>query len=182
VVERSVIDLHVSINREQNLYNGLERLFASIDIFPDRLINIIIYSDTFIREDMILRMILKYEKDSLHRRMNVFNSESEASRFRFFQVSDKIDAHNKMDQGYCLVTPVYMISDKSLRFTKQLHGESAVLVKSGVYDSVSGFLKKTFSEDPQFVAFQSEDEMMRFYNDIGGEYTRLPYDFGLVDV
>ncbi len=87
-----------------------------------------------------------------------------------------------MDKTYGLVTPIYMVTEESLNFTKVLHGESALLVKSGVYESVASYMKKIYADDPQFAAFQSEDEMQKFYNDIGEEYIKLPYNFGLVKV
>lgn len=182
VVERSVMDFHITCSSEQGIYNGLEKLFLKSASAPDRLFNVILYSDLFLQEKTITEMILEYEKDSLHKRLNVFNSEAEASRFRFFQVSENISRYSRMDEEYCLITPVYMFTENSVKFTKTLHGESAVLIKAGVYDSISGYLKKTYSEDTQYVAFQSEEEMERFYKDMNAEYTKLPYNFGLLKI
>ncbi len=182
ITERYVIDLHVECTEENSLYEGIEKLFTSLDSIGQRLINLIIYSDIIINEDLLQQMINKYETDSLHKRLNVFHSQAEASRFRFFQVSENLALHSRMDKTYRLVTPVYMITEESLNFTKLLHSESAVLVKSGVYESVASYMKKIYADDPQFAAFQSEDEMQQFYNDIGEEYIKLPYNFGLVKV
>lgn len=182
ITERYVVDLHVDCTDEHSLYAGIEKLFSSLDRTGQRLVNLIIYSDIIINEELLLQMIHKYETESLHKRLNVFHSEAEASRFRFFQVSENLADHSRMDKTYGLVTPVYMITEKSLNFTKVLHGESAVLVKSGVYESVSSYMKKVYADEPQFAAFQREDEMQQFYNDIGEEYIKLPYNFGLVKV
>ena len=181
LTERYVIDLHVNCSQEQSLYSGIEQLFAALDRIGQRLVNLTVYSDIIINEDLLKQLMRKHETDSLHKRLNVFHSEAEASRFRFFQVSESINEHCSMDKTYGIITPVYMITEKSLNFTKLLHNESAVLVKSGIYESISSYLKKVYADDPQFAAFQSEDEMQQFYNDIAGEYVKLPYNFGLVN-
>lgn len=182
LTERSVIDIHLTVTIESSLYSGIEKLFISLDKIRDRLINLVLYSDIIVNEEILKGFITRYENDNLHRRMNVFNSEPEASSFRFFQVSENLSAHSSMDRIYNLITPVYMITDKSRNFTKVLHGESAVLVKTGVYDSISTYLKRVYLDNPQFVVFQSEKEMERFYNDTGEEFIRFPYSFGIIEV
>ncbi|HPS56509.1 MAG TPA: B12-binding domain-containing radical SAM protein [Spirochaetota bacterium] len=181
LTERYVVDLHVICSHQQSLYSGIEKLFSSLARIGQRLINLIIYSDILINEDTLKQLMCKYETDSFHRRLNVFHSVAEASRFRFFQVSENINEFSRMDNIYSIITPIYMITEKSLNFTKILHNESAVLVQSGMYESISSFLKKVYAADPQFAAFQCEDEMQQFYNDIGEEYVKLPYNFGLVN-
>lgn len=182
ITERYVIDLHAVCSHEEYLYQGIEKLFSSIHHAGERLINLIIYSDIIMNENLLMQMTRKYETDSLHRRLNVFHSEAESSKFRFFQVTENIGEFDRMDKIYGLVTPVYKITEKSLNFTKVLHNESAVLIKSGIYGSISSYLKKVYANDPQYAAFQSEDEMLQFYNDIGGEYIKLPFSFGLVSL
>lgn len=182
ITERYVIDLHVTCSSEQHLYTGVERLFSSLESSGERLINLIIYSDLIINESLLLKLMRKYETDNLHKRLNIFHTEPESSRFRFFQVSQNLNAHTMMDNSYSIVTPVYYITENSLNFTKVLHNESAVLVKHGIYESVSSYLKKVYAAEPQFAAFQSEGEMQQFYNDIGEEYVKLPYNFGLVNI
>ena len=180
ITERYVMDLHVNCSVQETLYSGIEKILSSQRSSDNRLINLIIYSDIIIDEDILRRFMDKYETDSLHKRLNVFHTEAEASMIRFFQVSENISAYSIMDEAYCMVTPVYRITGESLNFTKVLHPESAVLVKAGTYGSVSTYLKKVYGAEPQFVAFQCENEMEQFYNDIGGEYISLPYNFGLV--
>ena len=181
LTERYVIDLHVNCSLEQSLYSGIAELFSSLGRIGYRLVNLIIYSDIIINEGFLRQLMRKYETDCLHKRLNVFHSEAETSRFRFFQVSENIGEHIRMDNTYGLVTPLYMITEKALNFTRMLHNESAVLIKSGSYGSVSSYLKKVYAGGPQFTAFQSEDEMQQFYNDIGEDYVKLPYNFGLVN-
>ncbi|HQO38990.1 MAG TPA: B12-binding domain-containing radical SAM protein [Spirochaetota bacterium] len=182
LTERYVIDLHTECSQQDTLYSGIESLFRSSSQNGNRVINLVIYSDIIIDENFLLKLIDKYETDTLHRRMNVFHSIPESSSFRFFQVSRNIAAHDRMDKCYSLITPVYIISEDSRNFTRILHSESAVLVKSGIYGGVSSYLKKVYSQDPQFVAFQSEDDMQQFYNETGNEYVKLPYNFRLVNM
>ena len=180
LTDRYVIDLHIHCTKPDHLYAGFEKLFSQLTSVGLRLINLIIYSDVIINENILLTLMRKYETDNLHKRLNVFHSEPETSIVRFFQVTQNLNIHKVMDDAYTIITPVYMITEKSVNFTKVLHNESAVLVKSGVYGSVSSYLKKVYVEDPQFAAFQNESEMQQFYNDIGSEYIKLPYNFGLV--
>lgn len=180
LTDRYVIDLHINCTKSDHLYAGFEKLFSQMTSVGLRLINLIIYSDVIINENILLTLMRKYETDNLHKRLNVFHSEPETSIVRFFQVTQNLNIHKVMDDAYTIITPVYMITEKSVNFTKVLHNESAVLVKSGVYGSVSSYLKKVYVEDPQFAAFQNESEMQQFYNDIGSEYIKLPYNFGLV--
>jgi hypothetical protein len=182
LTERFVIDLHAECSKQETLYSGIAGLFRSFSQNSSRLVNLIIYSDIIIDETFLLRLINEYEADTLHKRMNVFHSVPEASSFRFFQVSRNIVSHDRMDKSYRLITPVYMISEDSRNFTRILHSESAVLVESGVYGGVSSYLKKVYRQNPQFVAFQSEEEMQQFYNDTGNEYIKLPYNFCLVNM
>ncbi len=79
ITERYVVDLHVDCTDEHSLYAGIEKLFTSLDSIGQRLINLIIYSDIIINENLLQQMINKYETDSLHKRLNVFHSEAEAS-------------------------------------------------------------------------------------------------------
>jgi len=180
ITERSVIDIHVHCNNHERIYSGIERLVKENN--PVRLINLIFYANSQLDETVLAEIMNNYTCDSIHSRLNVFHSKAESFPFRIFQVTESIGEFQKMDREYEIITPVYMITENSVNFTKILVNESPVLIKAGVYGSISSFIKKLYSSDPQYVAFQSETEMEKFLNDIEGEYTKLPFSFGLITV
>ena len=82
-----------------------------------------------------------------------------------------------------LVTPVLRVN----RATKDdliinNFNDIPLVIENGMYEEVREFLAANYNENPEYVAFKSEDEMQQFYEDIGVDMIRYPYGFGVVRV
>jgi hypothetical protein len=44
------------------------------------------------------------------------------------------------------------------------------------------FLTSNYNENPEYVAFKNEDEMQEFYNDMGIDSVKFPFNFGIKKV
>ena len=79
-----------------------------------------------------------------------------------------------------MITPLFSINQNSSSFLPAEGGEDlALLIAKGEYNRIKKFLKRFYSEIPQYVAFMEEDEMQKFYKDIKHEYVKYPYSFGV---
>ena len=69
-----------------------------------------------------------------------------------------------------------------MNFIKNNFNDIPLLLEDGIYPEIKEFLISNYNENPEYIAFKNEDEMQNFYNDIGIDVVKFPYNFGLKKV
>lgn len=177
-VDTAVVDLHVTAQSASDFYRGFEKFISHCD--SHRFYNIIIYSDEAIDNEILFTILNRYEEDNYYRRINLYTGYSDGSIFHFFQVTENPEIYNTIITSGAMITPVFRVNEKTATLLPARGGDDlSLLVDRGEYRRIRGFLKKYYSEDFQHVAFSDENEMQQFFKDIGQDYVRFPYSFGV---
>ncbi|HOP61747.1 MAG TPA: B12-binding domain-containing radical SAM protein [Spirochaetota bacterium] len=177
-VDTAVADIHIHTDKAADFYNAFRRFCSDCD--PHRFYNIIIHSDAVIDNEIIFDIISSNERDNYYRRINLYTGYTDGSIFHFFQVTEDPEVYNSVIMSGAMITPLFRLNEKTVSILPSEGGEElSLLIEKGMYNRVKGFLKKYYSEDFQHVAFSDENEMQMFFNDIGQEYVKLPYSFGI---
>lgn len=180
-VDTVVVDIHIHAADRELFLNRLKEFIESSD--QNRLYNIIIYSDLLLDEDLIKKTLKNSETDNFYRRLNVFNSFAEGSIFHFFQVIDSFTKYMDIVKQYNLITPVLLVNSVSKNdLVNNDFNDIPLLLEDGIYSEIREFLKSNYNENPEFTAFKNEDEMQEFYNDVGIDSVKFPFNFGIKKV
>ena len=84
---------------------------------------------------------------------------------------------------YSIITPVLLINKISCdELLKNDFNDIPLLIEDGFYPMVKDFLSSCYNENPEYVAFKNENEMQDFYNDIGMDAVKFPFNFGIKKV
>ncbi|MGL4368837.1 MAG: B12-binding domain-containing radical SAM protein, partial [Spirochaetota bacterium] len=153
------------------------RLFEKISRLDDEwtLYNIILRGNTFIDEESIEAYIRAEKEDSFQRRIHYYDQWKSGLKKQYFQISDELKSFRKMMDSYLYIEPVFSLNSRDLYKIERLDYEPCVLVPSGGYDSVSKWLLKVYENFFDRVAFESSEEMRRFYNDSGRGFVEIPF-------
>jgi radical SAM superfamily enzyme YgiQ (UPF0313 family) len=180
-VDTVVADIHLRITDCESFYIRLREFVEASD--QNRLYNIVIYSDLILEEDLITETIKKFETDNFYRRLNVFNSFAEGSIFHFFQVTEILTKYMDIVKQYNFVTPVLLVNSVSKNdLVNNDFNDIPLLLENGIYCEIKEFLTSSYNENPEYIAFKNEDEMQEFYNDMGIDSVKFPFNFGIKKV
>jgi len=177
-VDTVVADIHVRITSIEDFQIGIRQFIETAD--KGRLYNIIIYSDLILDDSFLIKTVKEYETDNFFRRLNVFNSFAEGSQFHFFQVTDKMKGYIDVSDKYSFVTPVFLVNQDSLEeVLRNDFNDIPLIIEDGIYPEIKEFLVSGYNENPEYVAFKDENDMQDFYNEIGADVVRFPFNFGI---
>jgi len=177
-VDTIVADLHITVTDSESIYIQMKDFIKTAD--NRRLYNIIIYTDLILDDYFFIKTVREFETDNFYRRLNVFNSFKDGSIFHFFQITDNIHQYFEADKVYHFITPVYLVNNDSLEeILKNNYNDIPLLIEDGIYKGIKEFLVNNYNENPEYIAFKNVDEMQKFYNDIGIDVVKFPYNFGL---
>ncbi len=177
-VDTIVTDIHITVEESENFYTNLTRFIVSADM--SRLYNIIVYSDILINDALLVTTVNEYETDNFYRRLNVFNSFSEGALFQFFHIIDNMTQYLEAVKKYSFIHPVLLVNSLSMKdILKNDFNDIPLLLEDGIYPELKEFLISAYNENPEYVAFKNENEMQEFYNDLGIDAVKFPFNFGL---
>ncbi len=180
-VDTVVADIHIRITDPESFYKQFTQFIETAD--NGRLYNIIIYSDLILDDNFIIKTVKRFETDNFYRRLNVFNSFAEGSIFHIFQVTDKMTEYLESVKEYGFITPVLLVNQTSKKdLLKNNFNDIPLLLEDGMYTEIKDFLASGYNENPEYVAFKNENEMQNFYNDLGIDAVKFPFNFGLKKV
>jgi len=180
-VDTVVADIHILIKQTDNFYLNLNQFIETAD--HNRLYNIIIYSNELLDDALIIKAVKDSETDNFYRRLNVFNSFSEGALFHFFHVLENIALYLETVKEYSFINPVLLVNASSLNeLIKNDFNDIPLLIDDGIYPMIRDFLVSSYNENPEYVAFKNENEMQEFYNDLGIDAVKFPFNFGLKSI
>ncbi len=175
IIETNVFNFHISITDTANISKGLSLLLQGLPI--SELYNIVFYCDKILEESRIIEFLISNERDNFYRRLNAFNEWSDGLRFRFYQVQLDLDIFMKCNSLYSLIEPVFQVNSENSKAFGIIKDSVNVLVSNGSFPIVKENIIERYSEAPELVAFENEDEQSEFYRLIGYEHIELPYSF-----
>jgi hypothetical protein len=177
-IDTNVFSLYISFSDSQSI-NHLLPLLLNI-MTDNELYNIVFINNNKLNEDTILRFIETFDTDNLYRRIHIFHDLVDGLRVRFFQVFGDIGNYSRAKQSYSIITPVLRIgAPNSKDLTKIEDREDNILIARGAYEYVKNDMKK-FSEAVESVGFEAAIEQEQFYESIGYDYIKLPFQFRVV--
>jgi len=180
-VDTIVTDIHITVNVTENFYINLNKFISAVD--QSRLYNMIIYSDVLINDAILINTVKEFETDNFYRRLNVFNSFSEGALFHFFHIIDNMTQYLEAVEKYSFINPVLLVNSTSVKeILKNDFNDIPLLLEDGIYPELKEFLISAYNENPEYVAFKNENEMQEFYNDLGIDAVKFPFNFGLKQI
>ena len=173
-VETNVFTFFIQLTDPKKLYRGIPHLLDCIN--RQELFNIIITGNALLDEEKITAAITGREGDTFYRRLHFFDQWETGLSVRFYQFFNDYSAFSRAAQTYVIVEPAARLDTTMLDACEQLGTQDCgVLVPRGTYGAAKNFLVKNYAHDAPMVAFEQEEELKRFYNDIGLEYSELSF-------
>ncbi|PKL18402.1 MAG: hypothetical protein CVV49_05950 [Spirochaetae bacterium HGW-Spirochaetae-5] len=180
-VDTIVTDLHITVNDAESFYSQLNQFIEGAD--QGRLYNIVLYTGDLLDDASIIKIVKDYEKDNFYRRLNVFNSFSEGAIFHFFHITESMTKYLDTVKKYSFINPVLKVNNSTLNeILKNDFNDIPLLIENGMYPEIKEFLLSAYNENPEYVAFKNENEMEAFYNDLGLDAVKFPFNFGLKQI
>lgn len=180
-VDTIVADMHVIEAGTDIFYQEIKNFIKEADV--SRLYNVVIFSDTILDDRTISNTVKASEVDNFYRRQNVFNSFAAGSIFHLYQVFDIMERYIDSINSYNFIVSVFRVKKDSIsQIIKNDFNDIPLLIEENVYGIIKDFLIKEYKDNPEYVAFINEKDMQDFYNDIGIEAVKLPFNFGIKKV
>lgn len=165
----------IEISSSEPVYEGLPLLldkFSGEDLF-----NIIFITESFIDEALIAEYMINRADNSYLQRAAVFNDWKDSLSVKFYQVFSNREKHSRAFDSYSLIEPVYRLDPGGSLPLDHTSGSSMMLAGRGAFSEFSRYLELNYSDAPELVSFESEDEMEKFYKMAGLEYVNYPFKF-----
>ncbi len=177
-VDTIVTDLHITVNDPDKFYIKLSQFINGAD--QARLYNVILYTSELLDDAFVTKSVKDSETDNFYRRLNVFNSFSDGAIFHFFHITENMTQYLDAVKKYSFINPVLTVNTSTLNeIINKDFNDIPLLIENGLYPEIKEFLISAYDGNPEYVAFQNESEMQEFYNDLGIDAVKLPFNFGL---
>ena len=175
IIETNVFSFHVGISEIENIYTGIPVLAGGLQ--GSELYNFIFYNDDVIDEQKLINIFNDIERDNFYRRLNIFDEWEAGLRFRCFQVFSGPEMFSRCLDQYSFIQPVFGVDSANCGTLKAMDDDADILIADGSFRYVSDILVNKFSDRPEQVAFENEEEQAEFYRLIGYEHIEMPFGF-----
>ncbi len=177
LIQTAVFNFYITLSSTEHLAERLDRLFETIP-WNHQLYNIILYTDHSIDEKKLYDLLIKIDRDSLLRRMNIFDDWKEGLGVNFYQVMENVQAYNQARDEYDIITPVFRVTrenSSSLAGNDGTNMENIVIGK-GTLGTVMGLLLEWSATGDVLIGFETEEEQEAFYRETRQEYIKWPFE------
>ncbi len=183
LVETSLFSFHFQKQTGEKLYCHLEKIKDKLP--PHHLFNMVFYEKRCLDEKR-LDNLFGASDDSLESRLNFFSSAKMEGRVRFFHVTGNLKLYSALDSNYRLIEPILSCrpgnNQRLPRFIEKCATLPPLLITAGGYPSLESLLLRFYSDIPETVAFEREEEQMLWYDAAGLEHIRYPLGFTSVTI
>jgi radical SAM superfamily enzyme YgiQ (UPF0313 family) len=177
-IDTNVFSFFINLTYSEILYKGIHKLLHRLP--KSELFNVIIFSDIIINEQHILEINSLIYVDHLIQRMNIFHELHDRLKVKCYQVFNNYDNYKTAKEKYLIFIPLVVLCENNVTILSSLSQDDNVLISRGTFRQFENYIISLFSQTPEAVAFEDELEQEEFYQMIGHEYSKIPFQSKIV--
>lgn len=180
IIDSNVFNFHANIDKEIDLFIALQKLFSDKKETSE-LYNVVLITDIFFDENIIINFLNEFEVDNFYRRIHIYDSWSKGNRISFYQITKSIECFEKLYTNYQLIEPVLKITEKNIQKFKEyietFEAPINILLSEKVYEINKDFFLDVYQSFLENISFTNDNDYKLFMKDCGHELIEYSINF-----